>query len=121
MISAGFTPFCGSGSVLIDGDIGPTHSVDIDVSDRDQVRRFFVWDRDNGTVTLQFSTSDLFDVSYVEIYSLIIPSDRIGSSVTTSFGTDMDGTVVISNTQSCLSSSSINTLSRITYIHCVTD
>ena len=39
---AGFDPaVCGLGSVLGDGDIGPTHSVD--VSDRDQVRRFFVW------------------------------------------------------------------------------
>ena len=110
----GGVPVCGVGSVLGDEDIGPTHSVD--VSDRDQVRRFFVWHRDNGTVTLQLVTADaLFNVSYVEIYSLSIPSDRIGSSVTTSFGTNMDGTVVISNTQSCSFSSSINTLSKITY------
>ena len=38
--------------MLSDGDIGPTHSVD--VSDPDQVHRFFVWHRDNGTVALQF-------------------------------------------------------------------
>ena len=69
---AGFTPICGLGSVLIDGDIGPTHSVD--VSDRDQVLRFFVWHRDNGTVTLNFSVTAgaLFNVSYIDIYTLSI-------------------------------------------------
>ena len=38
--------------VLGDGDIGPTHSVDL--SDPDQVQRFFVWHRDNGSVALSF-------------------------------------------------------------------
>ena len=38
--------------VLLDGDIGPTHSVDL--SDPDQVQRFFVWHRDNGSVGLEF-------------------------------------------------------------------
>ena len=45
-------PFCEVGSVLSDGDIGPMHSVDL--SDSGQVHTFFVWHRDNGTVTLQF-------------------------------------------------------------------
>ena len=49
-------PFCEEGSLLSDGDIGPTQSVD--VSDPDQVRRFFVWHRDNGSVTLQFRAAD---------------------------------------------------------------
>ena len=81
---AGGASLCGVGSVLIDGDIGPTHSVD--VSDPDQVRRFFVWHRDNGTVTLEFSVmaGALFNVSYIEIYTLSIPSARI-SSPTISF------------------------------------
>ena len=61
---------CGPGQgVLSDGDIGPTHSVD--VSDADQVHRFFVWHRDNGTVRLEFASpargfpADLSNVSYV--------------------------------------------------------
>ena len=44
--------------MLSDGDIGPTDSVD--VSDPDQVTRFFVWHRDNGSVGLAFTA---FDVS----------------------------------------------------------
>ena len=94
--------------MLIDGDIGPTHSVD--VSDRDQVRRFFVWHRDNGTVTLNFSVpADApFDVSYIDIYTLSIPSARIGSP-TISFSTN---TVRF---ERCSFSSNDNTLSRNTY------
>ena len=71
---------CGEGEgVLSDGDIGPTDSVD--VSDPDQVHRFFVWHRDNGTVQLQFFMQPLtdFTVSYVDIYTLRLPSDNIDS------------------------------------------
>ena len=117
---AGVAPFCGSGSVLIDEDIGPTHSVD--VSDRDQVRRFFVWHRDNGTVTLEFSVAAdaLFDVSYIDIYTLSIPSAaRIGSP-TISFSTNNTVISVIS-VQRCSFSSSDNTLFRITYIVSLTN
>ena len=110
---AGVAPFCGSGSVLGDGDIGSTHSVD--VSDRDLVRRFFVWHRDNGTVTLEFSVAadDLFDVSYIDIYTLSIPSARIGSP-TISFSTN-NTVISVIGVERCSFSSSINTLSRITY------
>ena len=71
---------CTGRGVLRDGDIGPTHSVD--VSDPDQVRRFFVWHRDNGTVILKFDMADFtsFSVSYIDIYTLSVPSDRIGVS-----------------------------------------
>ena len=106
---------CSVGSVLSDGDIGPTHSVD--VSDPDQVHRFFVWHRDNGTVTLQFTTVggiSQFDVSYIDIYTLSVPSARIGSPGTTSFST-LEGTVSSFNTQSCSFSSSASTLSRTTF------
>ena len=105
---AGTNPACGSESVLGNEDIGPTHSVD--VGDRDQIRRFFVWHRDNGTVTLQFSVGadDTFDVSYIDIYTLSIPSARIGSP-TISFSTN---TVRF---QRCSFSSSDNTLSRNTF------
>ena len=94
--------------MLGDGDIGPTHSVD--VSDPDQVRRFFVWPRDNGTVTLQFRvTADApFNVSYIDIYRLSIPSARIDSP-TISFSTN---TVRF---EWCSFSSSDNTLSRNTF------
>ena len=69
---------CTERGVLRDGDIGPTHSVD--VSDSDQVHRFFVWHRDNGTVILQFTMADFtsFSVSYIDIYTLSVASDRIG-------------------------------------------
>ena len=72
--------------MLNDEDIGPTHSVN--VSDPDQVHRFFVWHRDNGTVRLQFSDlSKLssFGVSYIDIYTLSVPSAGIGSPGTTSY------------------------------------
>ena len=48
---------CGAGGVLSDGDIGPTDAVD--VSDQDQVTRFFVWHRDNGSVGLFFTATDI--------------------------------------------------------------
>ena len=69
---------CTGRGVLRDGDIGPTHSVN--VSDPDQIRRFFVWHRDNGAVTLLFQMADFtsFSVSYIDIYTLSVPSDRIG-------------------------------------------
>ena len=74
----GTTLHCTGRGVLRDGDIGSTHSVD--VSDPDQVRRFFVWHRDNGNVTLLFQMADFasFSVSYIDIYTLSVPSDRIG-------------------------------------------
>ena len=96
---------CSVGSVLSDGDIGPTHSVD--VSDPDQVHRFFVWNRVNGAVALQY-------VSYIDIYTLSVPSARIGSPGTTGLST-LEGTVSSLNTQSCSSSSSASTLSRTTF------
>ena len=105
---------CQLGSVLNDGDIGPTHSVN--VSDPDQVHRFFVWHRDNGTVTLWFPIdfSPPFNVSYIDIYTLSVPSAGIGSPGTTSFLTN-NGNVSNVTTQSCSFSSSTNTLSRNTY------
>ena len=100
---------CSVGSVLSDGDIGPTHSVD--VSDPDQVHRFFVWHRDNGTVTLLFNLNTLFNVSYIDIYTLSVPSARIGSPGTTSI-LSLEGFV---NTQNCSFSSTASTLSRTTF------
>ena len=109
------------GSVLNDGDIGPTHSVN--VSDPDQVRKFFVWHRDNGTVRLQFSRSNnfsSFSVSYIDIYTLNIPSAGIGSPGNTTFnastgpGTN-NSEVSDVTTQSCSVSSNTNILSRNTY------
>ena len=102
---------CSIGAVLSDGDIGPTYSVD--VRDPDQVCRFFVWHRDNGTVMLLFLIDGIsrFDVSYIDIYTLSVPSARIGSPGTTSFRI-LEGTVSSLNTQSCSFSSSASTLSR---------
>ena len=103
--------------MLNDGDIGPTHSVN--VSDPDQVHRFFVWHRNNGTVTLRFLKPSPFSVSYIDIYTLSVPSAGIGSPETTTFtarthpGTNNDVSNV--TTQSCSFSSSTNTLSRNTY------
>ena len=114
--SAGSHVLCSVGSVLSDGDIGPTHSVD--VSDPDQVHRFFVWNRVNGTVALQFQRNNAFsrfNVSYIDIYTLSAPSARIGSPGTTSFTTLEGGTVSSLNTQSCSFSSSASTLSRTTF------
>ena len=100
--------------MLNDGDIGPTHSVN--VSDPDQVHRFFVWHRDNVTVTLQFPTNFFlpFNVSYIDIYTLSVPSAGIGSPETISYRTN-NGDVSDVTTQSCSFSSSTNTLSRNTY------
>ena len=104
--------------MLNDGDIGPTHSVN--VRDPDQVRRFFVWHPNNGTVTLHFPINpSLFSVSYIDIYTLSVPSAGIGSPETTTFtarthrGTNNDVSSI--TTQSCSFSSSTNTLSRNTY------
>ena len=105
-------PFCGEGSVLSDGDIGPTDSVD--VSDPDQVHRFFVWHRDNGQVTLLFSIGNgaiSFNVYYIDIYTLSVPSARIGSPGNISF-TTFEGPLSNLSSQSCSFSSSTNTLSR---------
>ena len=87
--------------VLSDGDIGPTASVD--VSDPDQVQRFFVWHRDNGTVGLDYKVDNSntpFNVSYFDVYTLSVPSARIGSPGTTRFTTPQ-GSADIINTQSC--------------------
>ena len=119
--SDGSHVLCSVGSVLSDGDIGPTHSVD--VSDPDQVHRFFVWNRVNGTVALQFRINNAFsrfNVSYIDIYTLSVPSARIGSPGTTSFIT-LEGTVSSLNTQSCSFSSSASTLSRTTFIVSLTN
>ena len=78
IVHGSFHVLCSVGSVLSDGDIGPTHSVD--VSDPDQVHRFFVWNRVNGTVALQFQRNNAFsrfNVSYIDIYTLSAPSARI--------------------------------------------
>ena len=105
--------------VLSDGDIGPTHSVD--VSDADQVHRFFVWHRDNGTVTLEFASAargffgDLSNVSYVEVYTLSLPSAKIGPPETSTFNTDFNrgaGVEIPITPQSCTFSSADNTLTR---------
>ena len=103
--------------VLNDGDIGPTHSVD--VSDADQVHRFFVWHRDNGTVILEFASpargfpTDLSNVSYVEVYTLSLPSAKIGPPETSTFNTDFtQGTETTITPQSCTFSSADNTLTR---------
>ena len=98
--------------VLSDGDIGPTASVD--VSDPDQVQRFFVWHRDNGTVGLDYRVDNInirFDVSYFDVYTLSVPSARIGSPGTTNFSI-LGSPVNIINTQSCTFS---DTLSRNTF------
>ena len=110
---------CQKGTVLNDGDIGPTHSVNL--SDPHQVRKFFVW---NGDVRLQFparreSTSP-FNVSYIDIYILSVPSAGIGSPETTSF-TASTGPVSNVTTQNCSFSSSTNTLSRSTHTVSLTD
>ena len=104
---------CKRETVLNDGDIGPTHSVNL--SDPQQVRKFFVW---NGEVILYFpsrreSTSQ-FNVSYIDIYTLSVPSAGIGSPGTITF-TASTGPVSNVTTQNFSFSSSINTLSRSTH------
>ena len=99
--------------VLSDGDIGPTHSVD--VSNPDQVTRFFVWHRDNGSVELRYGINfdgTEFNVSYINIYTLSLPSARIGSPGTTRLSIFQTGAIDIVNTQTCTFSSRANTLSR---------
>ena len=112
--NGGTVVLCEAGQgVLSDGDIGPTHSVD--VSNPDQVHRFFVWHRDNGSVALTYSFNTFgtkFDVSYVDIYTLSL---HIGSPGTTRFRTLDTGAIDIVNTQSCTFSSTTNTLSRNTF------
>ena len=113
---------CGPGEgVLSDGDIGPTDSVD--VSDADQVRRFFVWHRDNGTVDLVFgsgargtSVVNLSQVTYVDVYTLTVPSAKIGPPATTSFTTDLSQGIEATITpETCIFSSTTNALMRSTY------
>ena len=100
--------------MLSDGDIGPTDSVD--VSDPDQVTRFFVWHRDNGSVGLQFTATDVSSVSYVDVYTLSLTSAKIGPPKNNSFITDiqprMEGIIT---PQSCSFSSTTNTLTRNTF------
>ena len=115
---------CGPGEgVLSDGDIGLTDSVD--VSDADQVRRFFVWHRDNGTVGLVFGSGsrgiplvDSFSqVTYVDVYTLTVPSAKIEPPANTSFSTDLSQTTgTIITPETCVfSSSTTNTLMRSIY------
>ena len=97
--------------MLSDGDIGPTHSVDL--TDSDQVQRFFVWHRDNGSVALQFRADPIadFTLSYIDIYTLTVPSARIGPPAT--IGRDSpSGPEIITSSETCTFSSNDNTLSR---------
>ena len=105
---------CGIGEgVLSDGVVGPTNSVDL--NDREQVQQFFIWHRDNGSVTLSFEIGPSVDftVSYVDIYTLNIPEEKIGSPATTGFRDDPTGDDMIIDP--CSLSSSGNTLSRNIY------
>ena len=99
--------------MLSDGDIGPTDSVN--VSDPDQVTRFFVWHQDNGSVGLTF-IGDVSSVSYIDVYFLSIPSASIGPPETTDIVTDInprvEATFIPDN---CSFSSTDNTLIRNTY------
>ena len=92
---------CGEGSVLIDGDIGPTQSLNI--NDPEQIRRFFVWHRDNGTVTWKFSRGGgLFNVSYIDFYRLSIPSMSMGAIGGLNMHTNnVNEPVIRLNTQVC--------------------
>ena len=97
----------------------------MNVRDPDQVHRFFVWHRDNGTVRLLFPYdlsifSPPVSVSYIDIYTLSVPSAGIASPGTTSFHTN-NGDVNDVTTQSCSFSFSTNTLSRNTYTVSLTD
>ena len=73
----------------------------------------------NGTVTLEFASAargfpaDLSNVSYVEVYTLSLPSAKIGPPETTTFITDLTlGTETTITPQSCTFSSADNTLTR---------
>ena len=110
---------CESGEgVLSDRDIGPTNSVD--VNDADQVRRFFVWHRDNGTVGLEIGSGargttriNFSQVTYVDVYTLSVPSAKIGPPATTSFTSQNPMTIT---PETCnFSSSTANMLMRSTY------
>ena len=108
---------CGPGAgVLSDGDIGPTHSVDL--NDREQVQKFFIWHRDDGLVSLQFEETPGVDftISYVDIYTLSVPEEKIGSPVTTGFKFVIGEDDINISPESCSLSSSDNTLSRNIYI-----
>ena len=92
--------------VLSNGDIGPTDSVD--VSDPDQVTRFFVWHRDNGFVGLEFHhpdiSSDLSSVSDFDVYTFSLPSAKIGppETIYASYITDLNPRIEATITpQSC--------------------
>ena len=113
---------CGPGEgVLSDGDIGPTNPVD--VSDVDQVRRFFVWHRDNGTVGLRFGSGargtsivDLSRVTYVDVYTSSVPSAKIGPPDTTSVNSELYHNPMTIIPETCIfSSSTANTLMRSSY------
>ena len=98
--------------MLSDGDIGPTHSVDL--TDSDQIQRFFVWHRDNGSVGLEFRTDPIaeFTLSYIDIYTLTVPSARIGPPATTGRAST-SGPEIITSSETCtFSSSDENTLFR---------
>ena len=99
---------CGAGEgVLSDGDIGPTDSVD--VSDPDQVTRFFVWHRDNGSVALYFTASNISRVSYIDVYFLSLTSASIRPPETTAITTDIIPRVEATVTpDSCSFSSTTN-------------
>ena len=106
--------WCGAGQgVLSDGNIGPTHSVDL--TDANQVQRFFVWHRNNGPVNLVFQNASLaeFRLSYIDIYTLTLPSAGIGPPTT--FVTDNQAMLIVTSSESCTFSSSGNTLSRNIY------
>ena len=96
-----------------DGDIGPLDSVD--VSDPDQVRQFYVWHQSNGTVELQFRLSPigLFNISYINIYTLTNTAAGIGVSSTPSVIVP-GATVNVVSQQSCTFSSDTNTVLRTT-------
>ena len=90
------------------------------VSDPDQVTRFFVWHRDNGSVGLQFFppdiSSDLSSVSYVDVYTLNLTSAKIGPPENTNVIIDVDPRVEgIITPQNCSFSSTTNTLTRNTF------
>ena len=99
--------------VLGDGDIGPTHSVDL--SDPDQSRGSFVWHRDNGSVALSFrnqtSPPPEFTLSYIDIYTLTVPSARIGPPNTTTVS-GINSEVTTTYSERCTFYYNDNTLSR---------
>ena len=100
--------------MLSNGDIGPTDSVD--VSDPDQVTRFFVWHRDNGSVALFFTANDVSRVSYIDVYFLSLPSASIRPPETTAITTDIILRVEATVTpESCSFSSTSDTLTRNIY------